>query len=106
MKYQETRNEVWKKNLNVNVDLPELEGSEKQIAWANDIRSKYLQDVISRCPITNGVEMGIFELIAEKTLTTCEVYASTDKLFETLKKINGIKDLDNTSAKYWIENRE
>lgn len=34
-------------NVVVNIDLPQLQGSEKQIAWANDIRQKGLSNVVS-----------------------------------------------------------
>lgn len=93
-------------HLDVDIVLPELEGSEKQIAWANDIRSKYIGWIIQKIPCKMGVEMGIFALKEEKTLTSEAVYTTTDKIIDMFKKINGVKDLDSTSAKYWIENRE
>ena len=65
------------------VVLPELVGSERQIAWANDIRNKVVEALIKR-----GMK---WEMIVNKSYTE-EVAPEVAKLLET-------------SAKAWIESR-
>lgn len=107
MKYRtgESFNGVVYQHLDIEVDLVALEGSEKQIAWAEDIRKKYVMSIFSKISIDDGVKLGIYFLKEEKTYGSKAVYATTDKVIEILMTIPSIKDLNSTSAKYWIENR-
>lgn len=38
--------------MTIKINLPQLQGSEKQVAWANDIRNNYIADLNNR--IANG----------------------------------------------------
>ena len=78
------QNEIWMRIM------PQLQGSEKQISWASKIRQQKLESYISDA----------LQLLETKT--------SRPKTFETYKEI--VLELGNalrneTSAKYWIENR-
>lgn len=68
-----------------NKDLPELTGSEKQIAWAESIRAKKIQSLKS-------------------LLAKVEEMPVND---QTQKATNIINDtINNASSKFWIDNRD
>lgn len=72
----------------VSAQLPNLEGSEKQIAWAEKIRNKKLFDIYNlaeTCPKNEGfVKWNVVEL-------------SLQILEDTI---------NNASASFWIDNRD
>lgn len=95
------------------MDAPTLEGSEKQVSWAQDIRdqkaaelNKKVQAVAKQkdCEYAIGVSVSTGEPAAD--LDHYQQYADeitqmlNEQIGETAAKVFG-----NTSAKYWIDNR-
>lgn len=82
-------------------DMPELQGSEKQVAWANDIRNKMAAEVV--------------EYIESKTKTNIKTFAAAFAAFDEGQKALAVRNseviakyatlITETSAKYYIENR-
>lgn len=82
-------------------DMPELQGSEKQVAWANDIRNKMAAEVV--------------EYIESKTKTNIKTFAAAFAAFSEEQKALAVRNseviakyatlITETSAKYYIENR-
>lgn len=82
-------------------DMPELQGSEKQVAWANDIRNKMAAEVV--------------EYIESKTKTNIKTFAAAFAAFSEEQKALAVRIseviakyatlITETSAKYYIENR-
>jgi len=72
-------------------DLPELEGSEKQVKWANDIRRKYLSEA--------------HMILCENYLFNINPNAEGAEEFADYVKANLYKMASETSAKQWINRR-
>jgi predicted MPP superfamily phosphohydrolase len=100
------------------------QGSEKQIAWAEDIREECINDLVNKFFAENTISYDIavaetaeeIEALAEKyIIVLCcgndklrpEKEALTTKYFsETIHIYNRIAELAaRTDAKFWIENR-
>lgn len=94
-----------KENEEINAKLPILEGSEKQIEWAKNIRLKYYSDPLyydGYCALKRSIEAG------KKTI---------DEALETQKKLEAtghpnaklyyipLALIAETSAKWWIDHR-
>jgi hypothetical protein len=65
------------------IALPALEGSEKQISWARDIRAQFLEKILGR------------KIKWDAALTSTEPVVVAE-----------IAKLKNSNAKWWIENRD
>lgn len=94
-------------SFTVNESLPELTGSEKQVSWAEDIRTKLLTNEVrsidSRSPST--VE-GKKQLIEQAKASGMKVNSYSDVLNQALKQSKTFKWLkETTSAKELIDNR-
>ena len=78
------------------MELPELTGTEKQIAWANTIRLKQINDVNSKIDKLGKLlkEKGL-QVIPEENITIKEVLDSFEYFIKT-----------HTESKYWIEHRD
>ena len=79
---REEREEARKEEAHEN-GFPELSGSEKQINWANEIRSKFfgdLNEAIARVKINDKIQ------------------AQIDKAMEMMKTVN--------TSRFWIDNRD
>lgn len=91
-------------NASTDLDLPELVGSEKQIAWAVKIRNDLLDEAKLyrhtvpkvRKIIADGKESDFLNVIAQNK----EKYPREMKLAMAVYKA-----ITETSAKWWIENR-
>lgn len=81
--------------------MPELQGTEKQVSWANDIRNKMAAEVV--------------EYIESKTKTSIKTFAVSFAAFSEEQKALAVRNseavakyatlITETSAKYYIENR-
>ena len=94
-------------SFTVNESLPELTGSEKQVSWAEDIRTKLLskevESIDSRSP--SSVE-GKKQLIEQAKASGMKVNSYSDVLNQALKQSKTFKWLkETTSAKELIDNR-
>lgn len=94
-------------SFTVNESLPELTGSEKQVSWAEDIRTKLLTNEVrsidSRSP--SSVE-GKKQLIEQAKASGMKVNSYSDVLNQALKQSKTFKWLkETTSAKELIDNR-
>lgn len=94
-------------SFTVNESLPELTGSEKQVSWAEDIRTKLLskevESINSRSP--SSVE-GKKQLIEQAKASGMKVNSYSDVLNQALKQSKTFKWLkETTSAKELIDNR-
>lgn len=94
-------------SFTVNESLPELTGSEKQVSWAEDIRTKLLTNEVrsidSRAP--SSVE-GKKQLIEQAKASGMKVNSYSDVLNQAPKQSKTFKWLkETTSAKELIDNR-
>ena len=94
-------------SFTVNESLPELTGSEKQVSWAENIRTKLLskevESIDSRSP--SSVE-GKKQLIEQAKASGMKVNSYSDVLNQALKQSKTFKWLkETTSAKELIDNR-
>lgn len=94
-------------SFTVNESLPKLTGSEKQVSWAEDIRTKLLtkevESIDSRSP--SSVE-GKKQLIEQAKVSGMKVNNYSDVLNQALKQSKTFKWLkETTSAKELIDNR-
>lgn len=94
-------------SFTVNENLPELTGSEKQVSWAEDIRTKLLTNEVrsidSRSP--SSAE-GKKQLIEQAKASGMKVNSYSDVLNQALKQSKTFKWLkETTSAKELIDNR-
>lgn len=94
-------------SFTVNESLPELTGSEKQVSWAEDIRTKLLTNEVrsidKRAP--SSVE-GKKQLIEQAKASGMKVNNYSDVLNQALKQSKTFKWLkETTSAKELIDNR-
>lgn len=78
---RKSRNEKYNTEAKEN-EFPELTGSEKQISWANEIRSKFFERLTNA---TRGIKI------------TERIQQLIDKAMEMLRTIN--------TARFWIDNR-
>jgi hypothetical protein len=86
-------------NYGINIDnLPELQGSEKQVKWANDIRDKVILNAKTAMNTLHnkyvqmkntGMDLSAFDKVEDHE----------NMQFGELEKA-----FNNDSAKYWIEN--
>nr|DAP82251.1 MAG TPA: hypothetical protein [Caudoviricetes sp.] len=83
--YECYKKEQTEKAKESNKDLPSLNGTEKQIAWAESIRA---------------------EKIKQLKQTIDKNINKEGELFEKFEKIVNDEVINNTSAKYWIDNRD
>lgn len=82
----------------VEISMPELQGSEKQIAWAEDIRMNMIYNFMHE-----KIEMnGWVSMLDQGKAMGINTY---QELFEALMKANFPKLLQETKAKEIIENR-
>lgn len=82
-------------------DMPESQGTEKQVAWANDIRNKMATEVV--------------EYIESKTKTDIKTFVTAFAAFSEEQKALAVRNseviakyatlITETIAKYYIENR-
>lgn len=77
-------------------NLPELEGSEKQIAWATSIRAKFEKEIGN---FVAGLEKMLEELKASGEATPAHT-AHIAKCHKVMAKM-----LSETSCRWWIDNR-
>lgn len=71
-------------------ELPKLEGTEKQVAWANDIREKFYN-------------------VTVEYLESRELYKhAPDQLVRTAAERKSFEEIieQNVQAKWWIDNRD
>jgi hypothetical protein len=84
--------------LSEKLELPKLEGSEKQIAWAITIRSKFVKSLMEWADEYSG---RLARGIKDNKIT--EEYAEDQRqLFIGL----GQRMVSSTQAKFWIDNRD
>jgi hypothetical protein len=86
------------------VAMAELIGTEKQVKWANDIRNKFFSDR-DGVASNQGIRWA-FVHTWERHLWNPEI---ADMTFEEFQIVGGgaVKQLLNeTSAKFWIDNRD
>jgi hypothetical protein len=76
-----------------NAGMPELTGSEKQIAWAEQIRAKQI-DQLNQAT----AKMNTRDQVLTDAPDKIELYDLTVKVIDDIK--------NETSAKWWIENRD
>lgn len=83
------------------VKLLPLEGSEKQIAWAEDIRYKKVVDTVKKLD-----DMGIDNVLSEAKEMNGSISTYQDAADYIFKKMEERLFLNETSAKNIIENRD
>jgi len=89
-------------------NLPALTGSDKQIAWATDIRAKLAREVADMAAKAAGVAFGVVlrsdvDFIADVETRIATALATTpgaDRFAAAADRLFGRAD-----AKYWIDNR-
>lgn len=80
----------------VEMELPVLTGTEKQVAWANTIRVSRIEDINLRCKkIEQGLKEKGMESIPGENIGMKEI---TDAIEDFIQR--------HTDAKYWIETRD
>lgn len=119
MKYTlKYRDEQMTKNIQ---KLPALEGTEKQISWANAIRNAYLHyihridfDIFVDILFKNDDELDDEDReMIKKYFESCEKMKKDNKMMRNLRVACAVKMYDTiipaflteTSAKFWIEHR-
>jgi hypothetical protein len=87
--------------ITVNAELPELTGTEKQIAWAEDIRRRQLADIVEAVynKVSEWTTEAKDQLMAEANVTTISEFVNMMFAMQA----TGI--LNETSAKKIIETR-
>lgn len=97
-KQEEERNYANKEaaEKSAEMELPELTGTEKQVAWANTLRIKAIDSLNSRC---NKIEVSLKEkgldAIPGEEIGMKEVYDSVQHFIQS-----------HTDARYWIDTRD
>lgn len=78
------------------MELPELSGTEKQVAWANTLRIKAIDSINARCAKMEAAlkEKGLSTIPGEK-IGMKEVYDSVQHFIKS-----------HTDARYWIDTRD
>ena len=80
-------------------NLPKLEGSEKQVAWAEKLREQKIKSCVAA--FINACAAMNFQRFVEKG-TNVKLNDDTFRIgYHSIGKI-----AKNTSSKYWIDNRE
>ncbi|MBB4017409.1 hypothetical protein GGR16_002438 [Chelatococcus caeni] len=91
------------------VEAPELVGSEKQVAWAKDIRAKALDevaDMVARAAQAHGMSVGPIRL-DDPAEWIDETKAKAAALTEKLAGERAlIKIFAQSGAKWWIDRRD
>lgn len=98
----EVQNEAAEKEAKAQ-GLVVLEGSEKQVAWANTIRCEALEEIGHRCGLKN-----IFRALGARGYTDKSLRGlgiTDQKTFERFCDKVKAMALGNTSANWWIDNR-
>lgn len=81
---------------------PELEGSEKQVAWAMDLRYTFVNDTEDY--IKEEIEYVIPDVYKNEVARN-EQLAQFDKFCTELREVVAYLLANKTSAKYWIDSR-
>ena len=81
---------------------PELEGSEKQVAWAMDLRYTFVNDTEDY--IKEEIEYVIPDFYKNEVVRN-EQLAQFDKFCTELREVVAYLLANKTSAKYWIDSR-
>lgn len=90
-------------------ELPKLEGTEKQVKWAEDIRRKYLEDDYEAKMIYESLvklienKPEVFEDSLKKAREAKE--AGQELPYSVNKSLDVVDAMTKTSAKWFIENR-
>lgn len=82
-------------------DMPELQGTEKQVSWANDIRNKMAAEVVEY--IESKVKTDVKTFSSSFAALNEEQKAFVIRKSEAVAKYATL--MTETSAKYYIENR-
>ena len=82
-------------------DMPELQGTEKQVSWANDIRNKMAAEVVEY--IESKVKTDVKTFSSSFAALNEEQKAFVVRKSEAVAKYATL--ITETSAKYYIENR-
>lgn len=82
-------------------DMPELQGTEKQVSWANDIRNKMAAEVVEY--IRSKVKTDVKTFSSSFAALNEEQKAFVVRKSEAVAKY--VTLITETSAKYYIENR-
>lgn len=85
--------------------LPELEGTEEQIAWACTLRSKIIHNIMNYIDAT-GATAARNRLLVVKKLKDYDISITPDEVYSTLQKILNYLITTKTSSTYWIDNGE
>lgn len=87
--------------MNAEAGLPSLTGSEKQIAWAESLRAKWLKKIAD-----DSYKRSIgYDLIAIKGIKdACDKMGMTPEKFTAIWDVTVAELTAETSAKFWIEN--
>lgn len=90
------------------MELPALEGTEKQVAWAYTLRSEILHKLMKYIDATEeGAEKAVpNRLLVKKKLKEYDLNINTDEVYSTLQKVLNHLITTKTKASYWIDNRE
>ena len=97
------------------VDAPTLEGSEKQMSWAEDIRAQKAAELnkqvnsVAQQQGWDYTPLGVSVATGEPGNDLDALQAYADQITEMINAQIGetaAKVFGNTSAKYWIDNRD
>jgi len=115
---QETKRqaEIEEENENAKVataelDLPQLQGSEKQVAWANTLRLtmlEYFDDLILGCDEereTPLYEREVIKIISRNIVKTAIYEVDKKQVSELLKDTKRYMLENETKASFWIDSR-
>lgn len=94
--------------LAVSGDMPTLRGSEKQIAWADDIRARFAKEFAEVAAKAAGVKFGAVlradvDFIAETERKIAEALATmtgADRFVAAMSKV-----FAHDEARWWIDNQ-
>lgn len=83
-------------------DYPELEGSEKQVTWAIDLRYTFVKNVEAEIKGNRDRIVRFSENEEEKNARLTKLEKLLPEFYEVMNNLLAKK----TSAKFWIDNRE
>jgi hypothetical protein len=94
--------------LAVGGDMPALVGSDKQVAWATDIRAKFSREIGEMAAKTANIKFGVVlptdvDFVAETEAAIAHALATmagADRFVAAVDKI-----FARTDARWWIDNR-
>src|SRR5690606_7596609 len=93
--------------LTIVIDTPELRGSEKQVAWAQDIRAKKMRQIAEELAKAAGVVWGaVLQNDVEYINTCCDAldkYVADPSRAPAIEQVAQIFAIDD--ARFWIDNR-